>query len=223
MSIKNLLVPVLALGVVASGCGAATPRPGHGQESSLGVVAGARLFFAADEGDGHRGLTVAVSEVAPRFTFELACGHVDRGTPLDHATAGSVNHAALADGREMYSVTSCDAVRERDGDALPLFLVSHRVASALGRRERTTVRRDHQRQDLALMPIGRETIRVQVDGEPVDVDTVHATGDGLELWIAAGEPPIVVRMRDNDRDLTLAEVDTGNGPRAERSPSAGRL
>ncbi len=120
-----------------------------------------------------------------------------------------MNTRALAEGREVYSVTSCETVRERDGDALPLFLMSQRVARALDRRERTTVRREHHERDLELMPVGRETLRVRVDGREVDVETVHAAGDGLELWIATGETPIVVRMREDDRSFTLAEVDTG--------------
>lgn len=213
MTAKSTFLALFSLVLALSGCGAATPRGGHSGTGPLGVVAGSRLFFEAEGGDPTEDLTVAVEEVAPRFSFELACGHVDRGTPLEHATQGSVNTHALAEGREVYSVTSCDAVRERDGDALPLFLVSQRVASALGRRERTMVRRDHQHQDLALMPMGRETIRVRVDGRDVDVDTVHAVGEGLELWIAGGETPIVVRMRDNDRSFTLAEIDSGNAPR----------
>lgn len=223
MLVRQVLVPLISFGVAMAGCGAATPRSARTSEGSLGVTAGSRLFFEAEGGDGSRDLTVAVSEVAPRFSFELACGHVDRGTPLENGTLGSVNTRALAEGREVYSVTSCDAVRERDGDSLPLFLVSHRVARALDHRERTTVRREHQEQDLALMPVGRETIRVQVDGRPVDVETVHATGNGLELWIAVGETPIVVRMRDNDHAFTLAEVDTGTGPQADRVTSTRRL
>jgi hypothetical protein len=210
MSSKPTLFSIVSVLLVLTGCGAATPRARSVNAGPLGITAGARLFFQTDGDDRAHDLTVAIDEVAPSFSFELACGHVDQGTPLAHATAGSVNTHALAEGREEYSVASCGALRERDGDALPMFLVSRRVANALGRRERTTVRREHQERDLALMPVGRETIRVRVDGREVDVDTVHATGDGLELWIAAGETPIVVRMRDRDRSLTLSEVDSGS-------------
>jgi hypothetical protein len=207
---------IQALFVLASvalslaGCGASPPRAGHTNAGQLGVGAGSRLFFEADGEGGHGDVTVAVNEVEPRFSFELSCGHVAPGRPLQHPTTGSINGRAMAEGREVYSITHCDLLRERDGDALPLFIVSHRVATALDHRERTMVRREHQESDLALMPVGHETLRVRVDGRMVDVDTVHATGDGLELWIAQGATPIVVRMRDQDHVFTLAEVDTGS-------------
>ena len=216
--------------LVFVGCGASPRGTARLEGSARGVESastplvgpGSRLFFEA-EGDQGRDLTVAVSEVLPRFAFELACGHIARGRPLEHATTASVSTSTLEGGRNEYSVTGCDSARERDGDSLPLFLVSRHVAQALAHRERTTVRREHQERDLALMPVGREVLRVRVDGRDVDVPTVHATGPGIDLWIATGDTPIVVRLEDEGRGFTLTEVDTGSGARAQHGSPGDRL
>jgi hypothetical protein len=198
-----------------AGCGAATSAApsatSHTGRNALGVGAGARLFYESEDNGHHREMTVALDEVEPRLAFELACEHVAAGTPLSHPTTGSVNRRALSQGREIYSLANCDGVHERDGDALPLFTLSHDVASGLARNERMIVRREHQTTDVALLPIGRERIDVEVDGRHVAVDAVHATmeGGGLELWVVPGETPIVVRMRESGRVVTLAAVDTG--------------
>lgn len=215
LATRGVTVAVAVAMLALAGCGAATSSAPsareHGSRNALGVGAGARLFYESEDNGHTREMTVALDEVEPRLAFELACEHVAAGTPLSHPTTGSINRRALSEGREIYSLANCDGVGERDGDAVPLFTLSHDVASGLARRERMMVRREHQTADVALLPIGRETIQVEVDGRHVDVDAVHATieGGGLELWVVPGATPIVVRMRESGRVVTLASVDTG--------------
>jgi hypothetical protein len=48
------------------------------------------------------------------------------------------------------------------------------------------------------------------------VDTIHARGDGMDLWIADVGTPIVVREVDHESGFALAGIDTADAstPRA---------
>jgi hypothetical protein len=207
-----LVLASLAFVSLAPGCGGApahTARAGGGR--GLPITAGARLFFEAARDDGAVELTVAVTESGAGFSYELACGRVARPTTLPGSIEGTVDAATLDAGREIYRIDRCEQAQRLDG-ALPAFLVSRRAATALEHHERTMLHLQHHEPVLGLRPVGRETITVRIDGQPVAIDTIHARDGNVDLWIAEGDTPIVVRETEGRRSLTLDAIDTGHGP-----------
>ena len=95
------------------------------------------------------------------------------------------------------------------------FLISRHTLAALDHHEQTMLRVEHHGAAVALFPVGNETLDVRVDGRVTHIPTVHARGDGMDVWIADVGTPIVVRLVDHDRGLALSGIDTGRGaPRA---------
>lgn len=208
-----------ALGLLTLGCGGAQGR-GSSVASDTGagvlpVTRGARLYYTSADPRVPSELTVAVIETGDTLAFELGCGHVEPARALASPTTGVVDAPTLASGRDEYGIDRCDrpASHER---GLPAFLVSRGALDSLARHQRTLFRMSTHAREVALVPVARETLRVPVDGRPVDVPVIHARGDGVELWIADQGTPIVVREVDRTSGFTLEGVDTpgASAPRA---------
>lgn len=197
-----------------SGCGAAAPRSETAavSDGALPIAPGARLYFASDDPRGPGEMTIAIVGTGGSLTFELGCGHVEPARRLASPTTGIVDAATLADGRDVYPIDRCDRASLHEGGALPAFLLSRRSVRALDHHERTTLRIESHGAAVALMPLAHESLTVEVDGRPTEVDTIHARGDGMDLWIADAGMPIVVREVDHERGFTLSGVDTGARP-----------
>ena len=202
----------LSLCLSIAGCGAATPRPAVIAEGALPVSAGARLYFESASVVGPREMTVSVLDAGSTFRFELGCGHIEPARALASPTRGSVDPSTLANGRDVYAIDHCDRPVDHDGASLPAFLVSAHALAALDHHERTLLRVESHGAAVALMPLGHESISVRIDGRATQVDTLHARGDGMDLWIAETGTPIVVREVDHDRGFTLAGIDTAGAP-----------
>jgi hypothetical protein len=202
---------VVSFLVLVSGCGAAQ-RPHVFAEGELPIAAGARLYFASEGRHGRQDLTVAITDTERSFAFDLACAHVEPPVAMSGAST-SVGAAALENARSEYAV-GCDERLTAD-DALPAFLISRHTLAALDHHEQTMLRVEHHGAAVALFPVGNETLDVRVDGRVTHIPTVHARGDGMDVWIADVGTPIVVRLVDHDRGLALSGIDTGRGaPRA---------
>lgn len=195
--------------VLAAGCGAAAPRVVSFADGELPIGAGTRLYFAADGPRGRHDLTVAITDTSPTFAFALACAHVEPPVALRGAASDTIEAAALANGRDAYAIDRCDRRQTHDGSSLPAFLFSEHAVRALAHHERTVLRMEDHLASVALMPIGTETLSIEVDGRATAVRTLHARGDGLEVWIADVGMPIVVRAQDHERGFVLFGLDTG--------------
>jgi hypothetical protein len=201
-----------ALALALAGCGASSPRTAVASSTGDGlpVVTGARLYFESADPRAPHEMTVAIVDTSSSLSYELACGHVEPARALASPTTGIVDASTLAEGRDVYDIGHCDRpTTHDDGAALPAFLVSRHTLSALGRHERTLLRVAQHGTAVALLPVGHESLTVRVDGRPTSVDTIHARGDGVDLWVADAGTPIVVRQTDHDRGFTLAGIDTG--------------
>lgn len=207
---------LLALALALAGCGAASPRVATVAPGALPIVEGARLYFESADPRGPREMTVAVIGTGSAFAYELACGHVEPARTLASPTTGVVDAATLAVGRDVYDIDHCDRPVDHPGGALPAFLVSQHALTALDRHERTTLRIQNHGAAVALVPLAHESVSVQVDGRPTRIDTIHARGGGMDLWIADVGTPIVVREVDHERGFTLAGIDTGATPARAR-------
>ena len=199
------------------GCGAASPRAAAPiAEGALPIAAGARLYFESADPRAPHELTVAVVDAGSTFSFQLGCGHVEPARALASPITGSVDGATLAGGRDVSAMARCDRAGDPDGTALPAFLMPRRAVTALDRHERTLLRIANHGTAVALLPVGHESVSVRVDGRPTSIDTIHARGDGMDVWIAESGTPIVVREIDHEQGFTLAGIDTANArtPRA---------
>ncbi len=216
MSRRSAPATLLALALaLAPGCGGASPRPAPIAAGGLPIAPGARLYFESADPRGPAEMTVGIVGMGGSLTFELACGHVEPARRLASPTTGIVDATTLAEGRDVYSIDRCDRAELHEGGALPAFLVSRRSLRALDRHERTLLRIERHGSAVALMPLAHESLSVRVDGRPTAIDTIHARGGGMDLWIADAGTPIVVREVDHERGFTLAGIDTGaSEPRA---------
>jgi hypothetical protein len=135
---------------------------------------------------------------------------VEPAHALASPITGSVDGATLASGRAVSAMARCDRGGEHDSAALPAFLMSRRAVTALDRHERTLLRVANHGTAVALFPVGHESLSVRVDGRATSIDTIHARGDGMDLWIAENGTPIVVREIDHEQGFTLAGIDTAH-------------
>lgn len=177
---------------------------------ALPVTQGARLYYTSTDPRVPSEMTVAVTEADDLLAFELGCGHVEPARALASPTTGVVDARTLANGRDEYGIDRCDRPASHE-TGLPAFLVSRGALDSLARHQRTLFRMSSHAREVALVPVARETLRVPVDGRPVDVSVIHARGDGVELWIADQGTPLVVREVDRTSGFTLEGIDT---PRA---------
>lgn len=208
-----------ALGcLLVAGCGAARPSPTPVAEGALPITAGARLYYDSTDPRGPEEMTVAILDTGASLTYELACGHVEPARALASPTTGVVDSAALASGRDVYGIDHCDRPTEHEHDGLPAFLVSSHTRGALERHERTTLRVEDHGSVVALVPVGRETLSVRVDGRATPIETMHARAPGMDVWIAELGTPIVVRLVDHDRGFALAGIDTRAGGTSHARP-----
>jgi hypothetical protein len=195
--------------VAIAGCGAVSPRATAPiAEGALPIAAGARLYFESADPRAPHEMTVAVTETGSAFGFQLGCGHVEPARALASPITGSVDGATLASGRDVSAMARCDRAGDPDEATLPAFLMPRRAVTALDHHERTLLRIANHGTTVALLPVGREIVSVSVDGRPTSIDTIHARGDGMDLWIAENGTPIVVREVDHERGFTLAGIDT---------------
>jgi hypothetical protein len=211
------LLCLSAVGLSTIGCGAASPRPAAPvAEGALPITAGARLYFESADPRAPQELTVAVVDVGSSFSFAVGCGHVEPARALASPVTGVVDGATLASGRDVSAMTRCDRAGEHDAGALPAFLMSARAMTALDHHERTMLRIANHGTAVALVPVGHESVSIRVDGHAMSIDTIHARGGGMDLWIADAGTPIVVRETDHDSGFTLAGIDTATArtPRA---------
>ncbi len=200
---------VLCLSIAGcGGAGASGRTVARFDPGALPIAAGARLYFDSASTAGPREMTVSVVDTAPEFRYELGCGHIEPARALASPTTGVVDESTMAGGRDEYAIDHCDHRADHDGAALPEFLVSTRALTALDHHERTLLRVADHGAAVALMPVGHESLSVRIDGRPTPIDTLHARGDGMDLWIADVGTPIVVRVVDHERGFTLSGIDT---------------
>ncbi len=209
---------VLLCFVALAGCGAAAPRVVEIADGALPIAPGSRLYFESADPRSPHELTVAIVGTGSSLTYELACGHVEPARALASPSSGVVSSTTLATGRDVYAIDRCDRRTVHEDSALPAFLVSMRALTALDHHERTVLRVENHGSAVALTPVGHETLSVRVDGQATPIDTIHARGDGMDLWIADVGTPIVVRELDHERGFALAGIDTAAAaaPRARR-------
>lgn len=207
---------ILALGCGGAQVGRASSSPASGLSAgALPVTLGTRLYYTSVDPRVPSEMTVAVTEADDVIAFELGCGHVEPARALASPTTGVVDARTLATGRDEYGIDRCDRPASHE-TGLPAFLVSRGALDSLARHQRTLFRMSSHAREVALVPVARETLRVPVDGRPVEVPVIHARGDGVELWIADQGTPLVVREVDRSTGFTLEGIETpgATAPRA---------